>query len=100
MTELVGLHIRLKPAMEKPRSEVSPKLVAAQREVGISRRRMFCDGLELLLEVDREDFERATSALARHPVNRCWQREMAPFVVAGPDHLGAAAERLHPVYVG
>jgi L-rhamnose mutarotase len=71
MTDFVGLRTRLKPGMEeayeKAHTEVWPELLAAQREVGITRWLIFRDGSELFHAVECEDFERAVAALACHP---------------------------------
>ena len=104
MTEFVGLRTRLKPGMEesyeKAHAEVWPELLAAQRELGITRWLIFRDGLELFHAVECEDFARASAALAQHPVDRRWQEHMAQYVVAADDHLGAVTERLRLVYAG
>jgi L-rhamnose mutarotase len=104
MTEFVGLRTRLKPGMEeayeKAHAEIWPELLAAQREVGITRWLIFRSGLELFHAVECEDWGRASAALAQHPVDQRWQEEMAQYVVPAPDHLGAATERLHLVYAG
>jgi L-rhamnose mutarotase len=104
MTEFVGLRTRLKPGMEeayeKAHAEVWPELLAAQRELGITRWLIFRDGLELFHAVECEDFARASAALAQHPVDRRWQEHMAQCVVAADDHLGAVTERLRLVYAG
>ena len=104
MTEFVGLRTRLKPGMEeayeKAHAEIWPELLAAQREVGITRWLIFRSGLELFHAVECEHWGRASAALAQHPVDQRWQEEMAQYVVAADDHLGAATERLHLVYAG
>jgi L-rhamnose mutarotase len=102
MPEFVGLRTRLKPGMEeayeKAHAEVWPELVAAQREVGISRWLIFRDGLELFHIVECENFERAVAGLAQHPVDQRWQEEMAQYVVVADDHTGAATDRLRLIY--
>ena len=104
MVEFVGLRTRLKPGMEeayeKAHAEVWPELVAAQRDLGIRRWLIFRDGLELFHTVDCENFERASAALARHPVDRRWQAHMARFVVVADDRSGAATDRLRLIYAG
>jgi len=104
MVEFVGLRTRLRPGMEeayeKAHAEVWPELVAAQRDLGISRWLIFRDGLELFHTVECENFERASAALARHPVDRRWQAHMARYVVVADDHIGAATDRLRLIYAG
>ena len=104
MGEFVGLRTRLKPGMEeayeKAHAEVWPELLAVQRELGIKRWLIFRDGLELFHTVECESFERASAALARHPVDRRWQAHMARYLVVADDRSGAATERLRLVYAG
>jgi L-rhamnose mutarotase len=102
MTDFVGLRTRLKPGMEeayeKAHTEVWPELLAAQREVGITRWLIFRDGSELFHAVECVDFERAVAALACHPVDQSWQAHMARYVVIADDHRSAATERLRLIY--
>jgi L-rhamnose mutarotase len=104
VTEFVGLRTRLKPGMEeayeKAHAEVWPELVAAQREVGISRWLIFRDGVELFHTVECENFERAVADLSRNPVDQRWQAHMARYVVVADDRTGAATDRLRLVYAG
>ena len=104
MTEFVGLRTQLRPGMEeayeKAHAEVWPELVAAQRELGISRWLIFRDGLELFHTVECENFERAVAGLNQHPVDQRWQQEMARYVVVADDQKGAAVDRLRLVYAG
>jgi L-rhamnose mutarotase len=104
MTEFVGLRTRLKPGMEeayeKAHAEVWPELLAAHRELGITRWLIFRDGLELFHAIECEDFARAVAVLAEHPVDQRWQAHMAQYVVVADDHRGAATEPLRLVYAG
>jgi L-rhamnose mutarotase len=104
MTEFIGLRTRLKPGMEeayeKAHAELWPELLTVHRELGIRRWLIFRHGLELFHAVECEDFERASAALAQHPLDQQWQQHMAPYVVAADDRIGAATERLRLVYAG
>ena len=93
MTEFIGMRTRLKPGMaeayEKAHAELWPELLTVHRELGIRRWLIFRHGLEEAFHaVECEDFERASAALAQHPLDQRWQQHMAPYVVAAED--GAA----------
>jgi L-rhamnose mutarotase len=104
MTEFTGLRTRLKPGMaeayEQAHAELWPDVLIAHRELGIRRWLIFRHGLELFHAVECDDFERASAALAHHPLDQRWQQHMAPYVVAADDRSGAATERLRLVYAG
>jgi len=90
----------MEEAYEQAHAEVWPEVVAAQRELGISRWLIFRDGLELVHVVECENFERAVAGLAQHPVDQRWQAHMAEYVVVADDGGGAAVDRLRLIYAG
>ena len=103
MTEFVGLLTRLKPGMEeayeKAHAVVWPELLAAQRELGITRWLIFRDGLELFHTVECEDFSgrappsrntRSTSA-----GRRIWRTTSSSQTAVRRSH-----DRLRLVYAG
>jgi len=102
VTEFIGLRTRLRPGMEEAyegaHAEVWPELVAVQRELGIHHWHIFRHGEELFHMVECDDFDRASAALAVHPIDQRWQAEMARYVVAADDARGAAVDRLRLVY--
>ena len=88
----------MEEAYDRAHAEVWPELVAAQRELGIEHWLIFRHGLELFHVVDCSDFEGATAALAKNPIDQRWQAEMSRYVVVAQNGEGAAVDRLHLVY--
>jgi L-rhamnose mutarotase len=76
--------------------DVWPEMLAALREAGWRNYSLFLrdDGL-LVGYVETDDFEAAQRAMAATDVNDRWQRDMAPFFDARPDH---ALVRLEEVF--
>jgi L-rhamnose mutarotase len=102
MTEYTAFRTRLKPGLEEAydvaHAEVWPELVAAQRDLGIAHWLIFRHGDELFHVVECDDFDGATAALAKLPIEQRWQAEMAQYVVVNERDTGAAVERMRLVY--
>jgi L-rhamnose mutarotase len=102
MTELVGLHTRLKPgaeaAYEALHRQVWPDVLAAIRGVGIERWLIFRDGLDLFHVVECADYDAAIAELAGDPVNQRWQAEVAPLMETAHDYSGASSDRLPVIF--
>ena len=102
MSEFVGLRTRLKPGMERDyasaHAAVWPELLAAQRALGIKRWLIFRDGLDLFHAIECEDYDRAIAELAKVPVNRRWQAEMARYAEVAHDYSGASSDRLELIF--
>jgi L-rhamnose mutarotase len=98
----IGLHTRLKAGAEQrydaAHSAVWPEIVAAMRRVGITKWLIFRDGLDLFHYIECEDYDRAIAELARDPVNRRWQAEMAPMMAVAHDYSGGSRDRLPVIF--
>jgi L-rhamnose mutarotase len=98
----VGLHTRLKPGMEErydaAHAAVWPEVLAAIRAAGVTKWRIFRDGLDLFHYIECEDYERAIAELADLPVNIRWQAEMAPMMEVAHDYSGASSDRLPVIF--
>ena len=102
LTEYTAFRTRLKPGLEEAydqaHAEVWPELVAAQRSLGIEHWLIFRHGVELFHVVECDDFDGATTALAKYPIEQRWQAEMAQYVMVNELGTGAAVDRMHLVY--
>ncbi len=102
MTEIVGLHTRLKPGVElaydAAHAAVWPDLLQAIRAAGFTRWLIFRDGREIFHAIECEDYARGIAQLAANPVNQRWQMEMAQYMEVTHDYSGAASDRLPLVF--
>jgi L-rhamnose mutarotase len=102
MTELVGLHTRLRPGTEERYEQlhraVWPDVLAAIRRAGISRWLIYRDGLDLFHVVECDDYDGAIAELADNPVNVLWQAEVAPLMETAHDYSGESSDRLPVIF--
>lgn len=76
--------------------EVWPEMIRALRESGWNNYSLFLrpDGL-LIGYLETPNFEQALAEMRRRDINKRWQREMAPFFIAGKG--GAPDESMAPL---
>jgi L-rhamnose mutarotase len=102
MTQVVGLHTRLRPGAEARYDEVHaavwPDVLAAIRGVGIERWLIFRDGLDLFHLVECDDYASAIARLAEMAINQRWQAEVAPLMEKPHDYSGDASDRMSLIF--
>jgi L-rhamnose mutarotase len=98
----VGLHTRLKPGAEaeydRLHEAVWPEILEAIRAAGVTKWRIYRDGLDLLHHIECEDYERAIAELAELEVNQRWQATVAPLMEVAHDYSGAGADRVPLIF--
>jgi L-rhamnose mutarotase len=98
----VGLHTRLKPGSEaeydRLHEAVWPEILDAIRAAGVTKWRIYRDGLDLFHYIECEDYERAIAELAELEVNQRWQATVAPLMEVAHDYSGTGSDRLPLVF--
>jgi len=98
----VGLHTRLRPGAEEEydrlHAQVWPEVRAGMRRVGISRYRIFRDGVDLFHYIECDDYTAAMSALADDPTDQRWQATVAPLMEVPHDMTETASDRLTCIF--
>ena len=98
----VGLHTRLKPGAEPEydalHEAVWLEVLEAIRAAGVTKWRIYRDGLDLFHHIECEDYDRAIAELAELEVNRRWQATVAPLMEVAHDYSGASSDRLPLVF--
>jgi L-rhamnose mutarotase len=98
----VGLHTRLKPGAEAEydalHQAVWPEVLEAILGAGVTKWRIYRDGLDLFHHIECEDYERAIAELAALDVNRRWQATVAPLMEVAHDYSGAGSDRLPLIF--
>jgi L-rhamnose mutarotase len=98
----VGLHTRLKPGAEAEydalHEAVWPEVLDAIGAAGVTKWRIYRDGLDLFHYIECQDYERTISELAELDVNRRWQAAVAPLMEAAHDYSGEGSDRLPLVF--
>lgn len=78
----IAFKLRVRPecieAYEEAHRHVWPELLKLLKDVGIRKYFIFRRGVELILTMEVDDFERAWSEIDKSPVNQRWQKAMAP----------------------
>lgn len=98
----VGLHTRLKPGAEAEydalHQAVWPEVLEAIGAAGVTKWRIYRDGLDLFHHVECEDYDRAIAELAELEVNQRWQATVAPLMEVAHDYSGDGSDRLRLVF--
>jgi L-rhamnose mutarotase len=98
----VGLHTRLKPGAEAEydalHEAVWPEVLEAIRQAGVTRWRIYRDGLDLFHYIECDDYERGIAELAALEVNQRWQATVAPLMEVPHDYSGAGSDRLPLIF--
>lgn len=98
----VGLHTRLRPGAEEEydrlHARVWPEVLDGMRRLGISRYRIFRDGVDLFHYIECEDYVAAMHALANDPTDQRWQATVAPLMDVPKDMTSAASDRLRCIF--
>jgi L-rhamnose mutarotase len=84
VSEIIGLHRRLKPGLESEFdaewAAVQPNVLAAIRAAGFTRWLIFRDGLDVFQTIECENYARGIAQLDRDPVTERWQNQVAGYL--------------------